>query len=321
MKKLLAVTFTVIVLLATVILSGCGGDKVTLKAVIPDYEGKYFSAMEDITVDMKDYLSFGEGVTFEASSTDDFLSVAVDGDKITVDPVGFGCGDVTIVAKNKNKDLYRLTFTVDLKECSVITCAGDSLTYGSGTPEIAYTVFLQQYLGNSVTVVNCGLNGANITGYGGHGTNFKYSKLTSGVNNQYTRGVNANPDVILIMLGTNDATGWQNAKHTFETEYQVLLSKYMQDCPDAEIILLISPPTFESNSFNIPNKVIKESVNPIQRALAEKFGFATVDMRNAFEQHPGGYDSFFVSDGVHFSETGAKFVARKVADALMGKVA
>ena len=82
-------------------------------------------------------------------------------------------------------------------------------------------------------------------------------------------------------------------------------------------IMIVSPPTLNPNSFNIPNDVIKNNVNPIQRELAEEYGMEMLDLRELFEEKEGGYTSFIrPGDGVHLSVDGAKFVAEQIAQIL-----
>ena len=70
------------------------------------------------------------------------------------------------------------------------------------------------------------------------------------------------------------------------------------------------------NQFNIPNEEIKNYVNPIQRELAEEYGFETLDLREEFEA-TDNYQSLYLrpnNDNVHFTEAGAEYVAGRVWD-------
>lgn len=85
-----------------------------------------------------------------------------------------------------------------------------------------------------------------------------------------------------------------------------------------QIILLTSPTTKESNSFGIPNEVIRDSVNPIQRQVAEELDLPLIDLRKIFDSYEGGLDALVrPNDGVHFSVEAAKLVAGLIADEIV----
>ncbi len=133
---------------------------------------------------------------------------------------------------------------------------------------------------------------------------------------QYTDSVNFAPDVIVIMLGANDANGWANASVTYETELRALIAAYQAACPNAKILLVTSAPTLDNNQFGIPNDVIKNNVNAIQRSVAQDLGLTLVDLNAEMTAAEGGYNGFFRGDGVHLSVEGAQFTAKVIGDAV-----
>jgi lysophospholipase L1-like esterase len=76
--------------------------------------------------------------------------------------------------------------------------------------------------------------------------------------------------------------------------------------------MMVSPPVIE-NTFGIPNDIIKENVNPIQRDLADEYGFEVLDLREEFEAHEN-YQTDYLrpNDGVHFTVSAAQYVANRV---------
>ena len=80
-----------------------------------------------------------------------------------------------------------------------ISCVGDSLTYGSGvlkTREIdSYPAQLQARLGTSYLVSNFGLRNA---------TASASADLPYIESEQYKESLKSNPDIVILMLGTND---------------------------------------------------------------------------------------------------------------------
>lgn len=216
---------------------------------------------------------------------------------------------------------YKLQYDFEVRSPYRVCCCGDSLTAGHTWKNQAYPVYLSEYLGNQFNVKNCGVNGISITGYGGSWNNPDQRFIKQNV---YQQSVDFNPDVFAIMLGTNDATGWSNAEKDFLNEYHELLNSYYDKFPDAQYIMMVSPPVKE-NGFGIPNNEIKEYVNPIQRQLAEEYDMRIIDFRVLFEEYEGGVDALLrtterssgsgnLMDNVHFSVEGAQFVAQKVKD-------
>ena len=123
-----------------------------------------------------------------------------------------------------------------------IAAVGDSITYGHSWHNESYPVYLAEQLGGGYNVGNFGLNGASVTGFGG--SSLKYANQQ-----QYTDSVNFAPDVIVIMLGANDANGWANASVTYETELRALIAAYQAACPNAKILLVTSAPTLDNNQI------------------------------------------------------------------------
>lgn len=191
-----------------------------------------------------------------------------------------------------------------------VACIGDSLTYGHSWHNESYPVFLQKKLGDKFIVENFGVNGSQITGFGGSGSKYKYYDL-----NRYTDSVKFNPDILFIMLGTNDATQWDKAKFTYENGYKSLIGSYQNVFPEAQIVLMTSPQTLDNNGFGIPNEKIGKYVYPLQRKIASDLKLPLIDIRDAFSKHEGGYESL-LKDGVHLSIEGAELVVEKINTAL-----
>lgn len=210
---------------------------------------------------------------------------------------------------------FRLEYEFEYRDPIKVACIGDSLTAGHTWASEAYPVYLGQDLGNKFTIGNFGENGDSVTGYGGDKNNPNQRYIKRDV---YKNSLKFNPDVIVMCLGTNDGTDWDNASKTFVSEYHTLINSYLDKFPESQWVFLVSPPCFEPNAYDIKNDVMKENVNPVQRALAEEYNFPLVDLRNDFEAMSDGGKSMLrptwngQPDLVHFSVKGAKYVAEKV---------
>ena len=208
---------------------------------------------------------------------------------------------------------YTLEYPITVKKEYHIACVGDSLTAGHYWADKSYPSYLGQTVNEQYKVGNFGVNGISITGYGGSFSSTapeqRYIKQ-----DVYKNCVNYAPDVFAIMLGTNDATEWSKAESTFDSEYRILLDSFIEQFPRAKFIMMVSPPV-EQNTFGIPNAEIRDYVNPIQRALAEEYGFELLDLREEFEANPN-YKTEYLrpNDNVHFTEAAAQYVAGRVWD-------
>ena len=206
---------------------------------------------------------------------------------------------------------YAIDYPITVKKKYRIACVGDSLTAGHNWASESYPSYLKKDVTKKYEVGNYGINGISITGYGGswNDPNQRYIKQ-----DVYKNVVKYAPDIFAIMLGTNDATGWENAKTNFVSEYKVLLDSFIEKFPNSKFIMMVSPPTKDGNQFGIPNTTIKEQVNPVQRQLAEEYHFSVIDLRNEFEA-TDNYESKYLrpnNDGVHFTVAAAKYVANRV---------
>lgn len=123
------------------------------------------------------------------------------------------------------------------------------------------------------------------------------------------------PDVVFLMLGTNDGYNWTGSASAFDAEYRKLISSYLDGGADT-VILMTAPPTLEKNAFNLPNDVIRDNVCPAQRAVAEDMGLPLLDLRTLLEEQEDLTSLYRPGDGVHFSVAGATLVAQYAADAL-----
>lgn len=208
-------------------------------------------------------------------------------------------------------DGFTYNYEIQVKEKFHIACCGDSLTAGHYWPNESYPSKLSAIVDEKYQVENCGVNGISITGYGGSWDDPEMRYIKQDV---YKKSVDFAPDIFAIMLGTNDATGWEKAKDIYEDEYRVLLDSYIDQFPFAKFIMMVSPPVVTPNQFGIPNDEIRNYVNPIQRDLADEYGFEVLNLREEFEAVEGFETKFLRpnNDNVHFTAEGAQFVADRV---------
>ncbi len=181
-----------------------------------------------------------------------------------------------------------------------VACVGDSITEWS-----AYTDNLQMMLGADYSVGNFGVAGATV------------SKTTSKpyvTQSAYQESKDFQPDVVIIMLGTNDAHTYQNGEG-FAEDYADLVSEY-QLLDNEPTILLVKPPPIYPNSLELSDENLENNVVPSIEQVAQDLNLSTVDVNSALQNHPEYFD-----DGVHPNNDGALAIASEISDALDFEIA
>lgn len=295
------------ILPAMLFVSSCNqGCKHTFRYAVDDSEAKFSKQINNMSFD-----STGIKVVKKCQNCGEIIENDVPFEVSVLDGT-----DNTVIFSGEGFDVE---YEYETRDAIKVACVGDSLTAGHTWASEAYPVFLGNDLGNRFTIGNFGENGDSISGYGGDKKNPNQRYIKRDV---YKNSIKFAPDVIVMCLGTNDGTDWDNAKKTFESEYHTLIDSYLAKFPDSQWVFLVSPPCGEPNAYDIKNDVMKENVNPVQRALAEEYGFDLVDLRNEFEAMDDGGRSMLRDtwngqpDLVHFSVKGAKYVANRVKEVI-----
>jgi lysophospholipase L1-like esterase len=321
MKATRILTYALLLALAFSLLAlpSCSGSPTPSKrGEIADITRGYFGDLTaPITLSLSEYVEKnGADVSFTVTSSNPAVARAsLSGDSLKIDLLaGEGSAEITVSVKSGKKEAFSLSFTVNAASYTRIACIGDSLTYGHSWPEESWPVYLSALLGEDFTVGNFGRNGASICGYNPTGY-LKYTEQT-----EYTASMDFAPDILVVMLGTNDAKDWAPAEPEFISTYIDLLDSYLRAYPDLKILLVTAPPTMENNRFNLPNDVITNEVVPLQRDLAALLELPLLDLSAIMHEADGGYGAFLrgdaAFDGVHLSVAGAQLVAQLVAESI-----
>lgn len=190
-----------------------------------------------------------------------------------------------------------------------ITCVGDSITFGAGIKDratMSYPAQLQAMLGKSAVVTNCGMSGATLLAKG----NLPYIKQRI-----YTMAMSSSPDIVLIMLGTNDTkpVNWDAHKEDFESDYKNLINEFRQ-LPTHPRVILILPVPVMSDAMTIRKGMMDKEVVPAVRKIAFDESCEIIDLHTALI----GAQSM-VPDQIHPNADGAKLMASRVARTLSMK--
>ncbi len=190
-----------------------------------------------------------------------------------------------------------------------VACIGDSITQGAGIKDAehnSYPVQLQSLLGNQYQVLNYGLRGRSLQ---------KDATLSYTKERFYKITQESQPDVVLIMLGTNDTIpiNWNAASYEKELEEFVVLYQEL-DCSPT-VYLLRCPPIYvtQVSDTSHRNEVLTGEVLPIIDRVAKKTGVQTIDIYSALI----GHEDLFPDD-LHPNKEGAAIIAETVFNAIKG---
>lgn len=195
---------------------------------------------------------------------------------------------------------------------SRIACVGDSLTESAP----AYPYYLEELLGTPVTVGNFGKSGASLTTYT---NNDSYGCYKVFGKEQYEASLEFDADLVIIMIGTNDATkvvngspkyDWNEVAPVYKSEYLALIGEYKAAYPDADIVLMTSPEVLANNRLGISNDILENNIYPLQLEIAKEAGVKLLDLR-AYLKGQSNKDALY-RDKIHSSEYGARLIAEFV---------
>lgn len=194
-----------------------------------------------------------------------------------------------------------------------VACVGDSITYGAKIQDKfinSYPAQLQLLLGSDYLVGNFGASGHTLQKSG----NFPYWNSLA-----FQESSDFKPDIVLIMLGTNDAKpyNWTGTEN-FLADYRELIRHYHSLKSHPQIYLMtpatIFPESFKpANGYKIQADVADLVSNAIKE-LAEEENLPVIDIHEHTRTHP----EYFLLDGVHPDANGAQNIARLAYKAIRG---
>jgi lysophospholipase L1-like esterase len=182
-----------------------------------------------------------------------------------------------------------------------VACVGDSITEGSHST-LSYPKQLQTLLGAGYLVKNFGVGGRTLLKEGDH----PYWKEKA-----YTEAKDFQPNIVFIMLGTNDtkAQNWK-FKDNFAAELKELVESFKNLDTKPAIFLCRPPPVVGAGNYGI-NEPNLQVLFPIIDQVAQDEGATVLDMHAALEDHPETE-----ADRIHPNAAGDGMIAKVAADAV-----
>lgn len=184
----------------------------------------------------------------------------------------------------------------------VVACCGDSITQGVGVRNPAqesYPAQLQKLLGEEYQVLNLGV--------GGRALLRKKDPYSIG------NGLKANPDIVIMALGTNDSreANWSQFGHEFVGDYLNLIDQFRTRLAKKPEIFVVLPPPIFVDRWELKNSILQEKTIPAIRQVAEKSGARLIDFNTPMLNRKQDF-----ADGVHPNAAGAAKLAEIAARAL-----
>jgi len=197
-----------------------------------------------------------------------------------------------------------------------IACVGDSLTYGSGVLKTretnSYPAKLQKKLGNSYKVLNFGLRNATASAQG----DLPYLE-----SEEYAQSLESNPDIVILMLGTNDSkiSNWDPVE--YEAGLRKLLESYIALDNAPTVYLIRSPYCFAVDGsdiaeYTIQPSVVENEIGAIAKTLAEEEGVSFIDLYSVTD----GQNELYTSDGIHFNKSGYELFSSTIYQYLLEEI-
>lgn len=204
---------------------------------------------------------------------------------------------------------WNLIQMINPKKEVKIACVGDSLTYGMGVEdreENCYPMVLQNLLGtDSYTIGNFGVNGATLQKEG----NQPYWE-----EKRYEQSVSFEPDIVVLMLGTNDTKeeNWKGSE-AFRKDYEALIEEYEKLDTKPTVILLTPPVLYQSGEMITDVRASSDSIVSEEAQVILEIGnekeLSVINLYELTGNHPEWYNT----DGVHLNAEGAAAIADEVA--------
>jgi acyl-CoA thioesterase-1 len=184
-----------------------------------------------------------------------------------------------------------------------IACVGDSITFGHGLNQNteSYPAVLAARLGAGHSVRNFGVSGTTLLK---NGDNTYWDEAN------FTASGAFDPDVVVIMLGTNDAKpqNWSREAE-FSPDYAELIAHYRS--LGALVYVATPPPVYGAGAFDIQPAVVSNEVAPLVRTIAMDASAPLIEIFTALS----GKSELF-PDTVHPNAAGAELIADTVFAAL-----
>lgn len=199
-----------------------------------------------------------------------------------------------------------------------VTCIGDSITEGGSCGVGSYVDKLQSILGDHYSVYNAGASGMTMLKKG-QCDNSMNSSCSYWDTEAWSQAQESYPDIVTIMLGTNDAKAfnWETIQQStgdyYALDYVELVQKVQAFKSNPKIYVMVPPPLRSPYPYLMNATVINEIFPTLVRNIASVKNVEIIDIFDALS----GAD--YSCDGCHPSEDGSQLIAETIANVIVPK--
>lgn len=192
-------------------------------------------------------------------------------------------------------------FTIS-QPATLVACVGDSITKGALASNLdtkSYPAQLQNILGIDYTVKNFGVGGSTL---------LKNGDKPYWEQSLFSQSTGFNPDIVIIMLGTNDAKprNWVY-KDKFVSDLSLLVNHY-RSLKSKPVVYIATSPTAYTNGIGVTDNTISGEVVKLQRQVARNMKCAIIDINSVTKNKPTLF-----ADGVHPNDSGYAVIANAMS--------
>ncbi len=189
-----------------------------------------------------------------------------------------------------------------------VAIIGNSITEGSflkDPVENSYPGQLAKMLPAGWEVGNFGVSGR---------TMLKKGDFPIWKEQKFKDALNFQPDIVTIMLGTNDSKpyNWVHGED-FYADFVSMVDTF-ENLPSHPKVIVVYPPKAFTHAYNIDDKVIHDEIIPVIKRISEEKKLQVIDCYT-----PTIDKSSYFNDGIHPNLEGAHFVAEIFYTGLTGK--
>lgn len=197
-----------------------------------------------------------------------------------------------------------LSFFAFAQEPIKIACVGNSITQGPGreNPD-SYPLQLQAILGDTYMVKNFGVGGRTLLRKG----DYPYWNEP-----QFQEVKDFAPDILVIMLGTNDSKpqNWAH-KADFRQDYLDMIAEFKAHMPTDGKVYVVMPVPVTQDNFGITADVMNNEQRMMIIDIVHSSGSEMIDLYTPLMDRAD-----LLPDGVHPNKEGLGIMAAAVARAI-----
>lgn len=202
-----------------------------------------------------------------------------------------------------------------------VACVGDSITYGVNLPpDQTYPADLQKRLGSKAIVKTFAFPGLSLLSLPNGNPPYHPAYVST---QSYKQALQFNPNIVIIMLGTNDGSfsfgtgqNWNQVYGLqFTDQYRALINHFRQLPSHPQVFLATCPTVFGVNQYAINAEIVNNTITPYILKIGHAVHAPIIDVRRA----TAAYSADF-GDKVHPNPQGAMIIAQAVYLSLKNKV-